>query len=238
MVADYACLQLALDKEPEAAKERVIYAVTSYMDTLGLIPCGRESTERTVCFVRTATGYAVFDDCADRLDLNALDGLGRTLTQKLHTRAVGVMASGGGLMLRLYSEGWLRDVYITSRQAFRRGQGMPGHLSYRSHAMRWRSQLDKAYTTKELADAFIRGQAGGRAVFSELRGMLRLDKTADFGFKSIEDAGLQGVITLYFCPSNVVKQRLVDRLFHPVRHAVTSIGAFFHRPAGGRRTPM
>lgn len=114
MPVSYANLQLMLPPQTEAAAEKIYFALCTYMDAQGFIPCQKESAERTVAFVRGETSWTLFDDCADRLDINALDGLGRTLSRKLHVRAVGVMGNGRTRTLRLYTEGFLRDIYITA----------------------------------------------------------------------------------------------------------------------------
>ena len=231
MVSGYASLQLALDGEMEAAGERLVYAVTSIMDKGGLVPCDRGSAERTVAFVRTEKGFALFDDCADRLDIVALDQLGRGLTRRLHTRGVGIMCAGDGMMLRLYGEGYLRDAYLSARGAFVKKHGF---FWFRCHgrAMRWRRQLAAGYTRKELADAFARGDQGGRAVFSELRLLLGLDDTADFGFASIESAGLQGVVTLYFRAANRVRPGLFGRMARQAaKQAASGAGVYLGPPA-------
>ena len=113
---DYASLQVLDNQDRETARDRLIYAVTAYMDAQGYINCRRESAERTVAFAPTEKGWAVFDDCADRLDVTALNGLGRCLSGKLRDRVVGVMCSGSELMLCLYGEGLVKDTYITSRR--------------------------------------------------------------------------------------------------------------------------
>ena len=112
-MAGYANLQLILGSRTEAARERIMYVITAYMDAQGLMPCGRDSAERTVRFARGEDGvWAVFDDEADRMDIRALDGLGRCLTGKLHAKAVGMMGTERGRMLRLYVDGRLRDTYL------------------------------------------------------------------------------------------------------------------------------
>ena len=102
MSLSYACLQLGPEEPVEAARERIIYAVTAEMERQGLIPCEKASAERTVAFVRREKGTLVYDDCADRLDLVALDGLGKSLTGHLRSQAVGIMCADGCVMLRLY----------------------------------------------------------------------------------------------------------------------------------------
>lgn len=87
MPVSYANLQLMLPPQTEAAAEKIYFALCTYMDAQGFIPCQKESAERTVAFVRGETSWTLFDDCADRLDINVLDGLGRTLSRKLHVRA-------------------------------------------------------------------------------------------------------------------------------------------------------
>ena len=50
MSLSYACLQLRTEEKAEAARERIIGAVTAAMERQGLIPCDKESAERTVAF--------------------------------------------------------------------------------------------------------------------------------------------------------------------------------------------
>lgn len=225
-MSSYASLQLMLDERVEAARERIIYVITAHMDSLGYMPCGRESAERTVSFADCEGGWAIFDDCADRLDINALDGLGRCLTGKMHTHAIGVMGAGNGRMLRLFYNGRLLDTYITSPKAFGRGSGGFG---CRGHAIRWRGVLREGATIKELSAAFQCGQQEPSGGFEKIRGLLTLGDSAGYGFASIEDANLSGVITLYFCAANRVRQRLVDRLLKPSRSVGTTVGAFIRR---------
>lgn len=206
MPVSYANLQLMLPPQTEAAAEKIYFALCTYMDAQGFIPCRKESAERTLAFVRGDTSWTLFDDRADRLDINALDGLGRSLSRKLHVRVVGVMGNGRTRTLRLYTEGFLRDIYITSDKAaglFRRRAG---------HALRWYAQLADGHTTRELADAFSRGTRGAD-VFPELQQLLGLDYTASFGFSSLEEVNPKGIVYMYFCAANRVRQRLLDRLW-------------------------
>lgn len=225
---DYASLQILDTQDRETARDRLIYAVTAYMDAQGYINCQRESAERTVAFAPTEKGWAVFDDCADRLDVTALNGLGRCLSGKLRDRVVGVMCSGNELMLCLYGEGMVKDTYITSRR-------FPGQLPLsiwarsHGHALRWRALLAEGHTIKELADIFTQGQLAGREIYAQLRLALALDESAGYGFASLEDAGLPGVVILHFRASNVVRQSLWDKLMHPARRAATSAGALLGR---------
>lgn len=207
MPVSYANLQLMLPPQTEAAAEKIYFALCTYMDAQGFIPCRKESAERTLAFVRGETSWTLFDDRADRLDINALDGLGRSLSRKLHVRVVGVMGNGRTRTLRLYTEGFLRDIYITSDKAaglFRRRAG---------HALRWYAQLADGHTTRELADAFSRGTRGAD-VFPELQQLLGLDYTASFGFSSLDEVKPKGIAYMYFCAANRVRQRLLDRLWH------------------------
>lgn len=224
MAVGYACLQVTIGRETQALCERAVYAISGYMDTLGLAACGKERAERTVALVRIDGGLAVYDDCADRLDIHSLDGLGRCLTKKLRAHAVGVMRAGGGMMLRLYCDGFLRDTYLSSSQEFRSKTGM--RCVCHGHPTRWRCQLG-AGSFRKLGDAFRRGSELGEAIYPELKQLLGLRDTADYGFSSIESAGLQDVIYLYFCASNRVRQGLLARLIRPVRQAASAVGAFF-----------
>ena len=206
MPVSYANLQLMLPPQTEAAAEKIYFALCTYMDAQGFIPCRKESAERTLAFVRGDTSWTLFDDRADRLDINALDGLCRSLSRKLHVRVVGVMGNGRTRTLRLYTEGFLRDIYITSDKAaglFRRRAG---------HALRWYAQLADGHTTRELADAFSRGTRGAD-VFPELQQLLGLDYTASFGFSSLDEVKPKGIAYMYFCAANRVRQRLLDRLW-------------------------
>lgn len=209
-------------------RDRLVYSITAYMDAQGFISCRREAAERTVAFVRTDKGWAVFDDCADRLDAAAFNGLGRCLSGKLRKQVVGLMGSGTGLMLCLFAEGLVKDTYITSRRPF--GQaGLPGWLHCRGHAARWHSRLADGVQVKELADLFARGRREGCAIYESLQRALDLDNTAAFGFSSMEEAGLQGVVYLYFRAANVVRQGLFDRLLHPAQPAASTTGALLQQ---------
>lgn len=250
MVSNYASLQLGLpgrEKEgdfsavqEEAVRSRVTDAVVAYMEGLGYISCAKEGAERIICLVHTMKGWTLFDDCADRLNIAALDGLGRGLTRRLHTRGVGVMCSGDGMLFRLYAEGKLKDAYLSAKgkKAFGRvGGGCFWWFRCRGHALRWRAQLAPTYTVKELADVFARGEQGGRAYFSQLRLMLNLDETADFGFASVEAAGLQGVVTLYFQQSNLVRQRLGQKSIQAIRRAASGLGTLIKKPSQSTAEP-
>ena len=233
MAVSYASLQLSLEAGLEAAQERIIYAVTACMDRQGMIPCDKGNAERTVAFVRTEKGWAVFDDCADRLDIAALDQLGKGLTHGLHSRAVGVMRSAGGTMLKLYGEGRVRDTYMSPAAAFGKRRGC--WLRCRGHALRWRLHLAPGCSLKELTALFIRGETDEQGIFEEICGALDLDESAEYGFASLEDAGLQGVVRLYFRASNLIKQRLWDKPWKLARYMGSTVGVFFHRRASGTK---
>lgn len=224
-MSGFASLQLSLDERVEAARERIIYVVTAYMDSLGMMPCGRESAERTVSFAHIPSGWMIYDDCADRMDIQALDGLGRCLTRKLRTHAIGVMGAETGKMLRLYFDGRLFDTYITSPKAFGRGGG---YFRCQGHAIRWKGILREGATIKELSSAFLQGQQQ-KDGFDKLCCLLSLDDCAKFGFASIEDAKLP-VITLYFCAANRVRQRLGNTPLKLPRIVGTVFGTLFRRP--------
>ena len=224
MALEYACLQLHIAAGTELPRERILYAVTSYMDRMGMIPCGQENATRTICFAPSEAGWSVYDDCADRLDIPSIDGLGRCLTGKIDCRAVGILASKEGLMLSLYGGGRLRDAYVTSCRAFGRKHRFPGRLfcrgRCRGHALRWRACLPAGRSVAELADLFEKGESEGRAVFPRLMPVLGLDKSAAFGFASVEEAGIDGVVWLYFRPGNVIHQGLLARMLHPAPRTV------------------
>ena len=227
MAWSYANIQLMLNEELEAAQERIIYAVTACMDRQGMVPCDKSNAERTVAFARTDKGWTVFDDSADRLDIVALDCLGKGLSEGLQTRAVGVMRSKGGLMVRLYADGRLRDAYMSPAAAFGRSGCW---FRCRGHALRWRAQLSAGHSIKELTALFAEGERENADVFPALCGMLNLDAAVCYGYASLEDAGVQGVIRLYFRASNVVKQRLWDKPIQLVRHMGSVVGTLFRRP--------
>jgi hypothetical protein len=208
---EYASLQLLLDEDFEAAQERIIYLVTAYMDACGYVPCGRESAEHTFAFAHIKRGWVIFDDCADRLELNAFHGLCRCLTLRLSTNAVGVVGFRDGYMLRLYSEGALKDTFSTSPKKPR----IPmGSLNWPGRAIRWRSVMREGVSTKELSSAFLAARRKPEEGFEMLKKLLILDDSAGYGFSSIEDAGLEGVVTLYFHAANRLRQHWLDRLLH------------------------
>ncbi len=224
MAHEYACLQLHMAAGTEKPRERILNAVTSYMDGIGMIPCGKDTATRTVCFAPAAAGWMVYDDCADRLDLPSIDGLGRSLTGKIRTRAIGVLVSQNGLMLRLYTDGRLRDTYITSPKDFGRGGCFFGRLfcrgRCRGHALRWRACLTPDHTVGELTHLFEQGEAEGRVVFPRLRPVLGLDDAAAFGFSSVEEAGLEDVVRLHFRPGNVIHSHFLTRMLNPAARTV------------------
>lgn len=199
MPVSYASLQLMLPPQTEGANERIYLALCAHMETQGFIPCAKESAERTVAFVRSEHGWALFDDQADRLDIHALDGLGKALSRRLRVRAVGVICDGGHHSLRLYVDGFVRDSYCPSEQPRRRA-GRPH---------RWRAQLACGHTLRELADAFSRG-ARGEEVFPQLQELLGLDRTTGFGFASLEEAPGH-MLYAYFCAGNRIRQRILER---------------------------
>ena len=239
-MASFANIQLHLGARTEAAQEKILYVITAYMDAQGLMPCGRESAERTVRVGREGDGlWAVFDDCADRLDIRALDGLGRCLTGKLRAGAVGVAGQGEGRMLRLYVDGRLWDTYVRSPSAFSseilgKGWNSSGSssrllLGRRSRAIRWKPVLRPGHTVRELSDAFCSGREG----LEDLQELLLLGSSAGAGFASVEEGGgvfFPGTVTLYFCTANRVRQRLFDRLLNPASRPAANLGALM-RPS-------
>lgn len=226
-MAGYANLQLILGSRTEAARERIMYVITAYMDAQGLMPCGRDSAERTVRFARGEDGvWAVFDDEADRMDIRALDGLGRCLTGKLHAKAVGMMGTERGRMLRLYVDGRLRDTYLPFPGENPSGKGGFGRFCCRGRAVRWRPVLREGRTVRELADVFARGDRN----LAELRELLVIGSSAGYGFSSLEEEAPPGLVTLYFCTTNRVRQRLIDRLIHPAARTAANAGALIRPP--------
>lgn len=238
---DYASLQILLDEQAEAARERMIYFVTAYMDRAGCVPCGEATAERTVRLARVAGAWAVFDDAADRLDFPALDGLGRWLTRRLNTRAVGVMGTREGFLLRLYADGLPRDTFTTSARVFGRMACRPfclWRMPCRGHAIRWRKLLRDDAGVAALAAAFARARQVPENGLGELRSLLGLDAAAEYGFASVDDAGLLGVITLYFHAADRVRPSLPERLWRllrlPARCGAAVSGFLFRRRAPRR----
>ena len=219
----YAVLMLRSKLELEAGQERIIYAISSYMDAHGLIPCRRENAERTLCFTRTAGGWSVFDDCADRLDAAELDGLGRCLTRVLSQSwqdvpAIGIMGDGDTRMLRLYREGRRTDTYITSPGVF----GCVGRwLSCRGHAVRWWGMLPDGGNISALSAAFELGQENAPNGFDAIQQVLHLDGTCRYGFSSLDEAKVcdeancRYLAEMYFCAANHVRQRWFDKFLPP-----------------------
>ena len=238
-MAGFANLQISLDARTEAAQEKILYIITAYMDTRGLMPCGRESAERTVRIGREGEGlWAVFDDCADRLDLPSLDGLGRSLTGKLRTGAVGVMGQGEGRMLRLYVDGRVWDTYrrgpavLSPPPEAKKSAGLRlpslGTFGGRGRAVRWRPVLRPGHTVRELSDAFRDERRSG---IGDLRELLLLGSSAEAGFASVAEGGglfFPGTVTMYFCAANRVRQRLFDRLLNAASRTAASPGALMH----------
>ena len=62
MPVSYANLQLMLPPQTEAAAEKIYFALCTYMDAQGFIPCRKESAERTLAFVRGENSWTLFDD--------------------------------------------------------------------------------------------------------------------------------------------------------------------------------
>lgn len=232
---DYASLQLLLDEQGEGVRERLIYGITAHMDSIGCMPCGRESAERVVRFARVSGGWAVFDDCADRLDVGALSGLACCLSRFLHTRAVGIMGSRGGLLMRLYQDGRLKDTFVSSsrmlppRRSFKRF--FRKDIACGKHALYWRPLLcnSSVAALRELTDAFAGARQDPAEGFDPLRRLLGLDESAAYGFASVDDSPLQDVITLYFCAANHVRQRWFDRVLRLPARCGSATGVLFRR---------
>lgn len=126
-------------------------------------------------------------------------------------------------MLRLYGGGRLRDTYVTSCRAFGRKRLFARLFCRgrcRGHALRWRACLPSGRSVGELAGLFEKGESEGRGVFPQLMPVLGLDESAAFGFASVEEAGLDGVVWLHFRPGNVIHQGLLARMLHPAGRAV------------------
>lgn len=230
---EYSSLQLLLDERVEAARERIIYVVTAYMDAQGFVPCGSGSADRTVAFARAKGGWAVFDDCADRLDICALHGLARCLTAKLGTRAVGIMGYKNGFMMRFYSDGILRDTFKTPSKS--RSNSL-GRVGCSGHAVRWRSIIRKGAGIRELSAAFLKATESPEEGLEQLIDVLCLDQSAKYGFASIEDANLEGVVKLYYHAANRVRQRWYDRFIRiPAKCTNAVVSAFFGKHRLGQR---
>ncbi len=115
------------------------------------------------------------------MDIRALDGLGRCLTGKLHAKAVGMMGTERGRMLRLYVYGRLRDTYLPFPGKILRERRL-GRFCCRGRAVRWRPVLREGRTVRELADVFARGDRN----LAELRELLVIGSSAGYGFSSLE----------------------------------------------------
>ena len=230
MPADYAVLQLYTDRAGENSQSALIGHLTAMMKREGLSPCGREEAEQTVAFAPCAAGWAVYDDCAERLCIPSMDTLGRGLSRRLRCRGAGLLFSNGERLMRLYANGRTRDTYITSRQMFGGQIRLYAWADCRRHALHWRPLLKEPAGVRELAETFSQGQhaAGQEAeppVFERLRTLLGMDRAACYGFKSLELEQPEGLVTLYFACDTTVKQKLTDRLFGTARGVGTTAGA-------------
>ena len=74
---------------PRHSRDLLIHTIELHMARNDMRPCSREEAERTVALVPNSSGWAVYDDCADRMDLSAMDGLRhpcRRYARSLHLR--------------------------------------------------------------------------------------------------------------------------------------------------------
>ena len=98
-------------------------------------------------------------------------------------------------------------------------------------AIRWRTALGKDIEIRELSAAFqsaktspTMGLKGSGAVVLDAGGIR---------FSSIEDAGLQGVVWMYFNAPNRIRQRWYEKLLHfPTRCGGAAPTAFHQKSAG------
>lgn len=219
---EYAMLQVYL---PRASQDALIRAVERHMAADGMVPCVREAAERTAAIAPDSSGWAVYDDCADRMELSALDGLGRALTRRSRGKtaapaAVGVLVSDGRRMVRLYVGGRIRDTLLPAT----RSAGRPINLTDFVRARRWRPALSKKEDLRNFASALAEGGA-----MEKVGALLRLDRAASYGFRSLELEQPEGLILLPFCSQTTVKQKLSDRLFGLIRRPDSAAGACMRR---------
>ncbi|MCI8553456.1 MAG: hypothetical protein HFJ80_00720 [Clostridiales bacterium] len=225
MTADYAVLQLCSETDRESLTDVLV----SRMAQEGLRPCGREAAERTVAFAPCQTGWAVYDDWAERISLPALDTLGTGLSRRFRCLAAGIMISDGGLTLRLYARGSVCDTYTAPRQSAVRQGRLYTWADCRRHALHWQPLLRSPAGRRELAEIFAQGSRGIPGSLDRLRDGLVFDRSARYGFKSLELEQPEGLIFAYFSSDTTVKQKLTDRLFGSVPHAGTAAGACLRR---------
>lgn len=219
---EYAMLQVYL---PHTSQDALIRAMERHMAANGMAPCVREAAERTAAIAPDASGWAVYDDCADRMDLSILDSLGRALTRRSRGEAdvpaaVGVLVSGERRMVRLYAGGRVRDTLLLNPRSARH----PVNLTDLARARRWRPILSEKEALRDFASVLAEGGSAEKA-----GALLRLDRAASYGFRSLELEQPEGLILLPFCSQTTVKQKLSDRLFGLIRRPDSAAGACLRR---------
>lgn len=200
---------------PRHSRDLLIHTVELHMARNDMRPCSREEAERTVALVPNSSGWAVYDDCADRMDLSAMDGLGRALTRRLEksgasgTVALGVVVSEEKRLLRLYG----RRPCARYASAVPSSSSAAGHFYGHAAARRWRPLLGKreerAAMAKLLAcGALHRQKSAGCFIWMGPRAT---------GFRSLELEQPEGMIWLPFRSETTVKQKLSERILNVVQ---------------------
>ena len=212
---------------PRHSRDLLIHTIELHMARNDMRPCSREEAERTVALGPNSSGWAVYDDCADRMDLSAMDGLGRALTRRLEksgasgTVALGVVVSEDKRLLRLYAGGRVRDTLLLSPHPVAR----PATFTDTLRARRWRPLLGK----REERAAMAKLLACGGASPAEICGLLHLDGSSRYGFRSLELEQPEGMIWLPFRSETTVKQKLSERILNVVQQPGSAAGACLRR---------
>ena len=210
----YSCMQLYDNKnafEVDIMRQNIIYVVTSFMDAHGFMPCDSGRAISTIKFVKTPIGWTIYSDVDDVAEhIRDFDAIGKMFTRKMQIPAVCVVGQKDAHMLRLYKNGMRRDVYTTKPNPF---GTFISKITSRGRSLRWSSLLKSGHNITELSDAFLLGRHCHDPAYATLCNLLRLDDSTKFGFASIEDSSISGVVTLYFCPSNRVESGIIQKIF-------------------------
>lgn len=230
----YANLQILKKSEEPISRESLMAALCTAVEPQGWILCDKEQAARTIAAAPTPRGWVVFDDQADRADLPAMHELGKGVTRLLHLSAIGILGcrESEERMLCLYENGRLRDVYQTGPHTSSRC-GWPFWLNSCGRAVRWKREMAPGVQVTELADLFVRIRQGEQKI-GVLLEALALDSTTAYGFASLEEAHLSGVISLYFRLSTGVQQPRSAQTPAASGRRVPPVGACFCRRRSGR----
>lgn len=216
----YTCLQVLAKQPSEMESDRMIYAITAYMDSVGMISCRKESAERIIALTRTPAGWAVFDDCAGREGISC-DGLGCGITRKLSAQAVRITRTKDSICVHLYTGG-------IKKACFKKSADSAAPLAFcqwlcgKSRAARWYASLAPYCSEQQLKQLFSRDIQSPDDCLVKLKEILKLDETANYGFASLDDSSKKDIIYLYFMPSNVVKQSWSLKRTMPMRAGMVS----------------